>query len=41
MAMTDDPPRASRIARLALVGAIVGAVLVAFAYTGGWLRRGD
>ena len=37
MAMTDDPPRASRIARLALVGAIVGAVLVAFAYAGGWL----
>jgi catalase len=35
--MTDDPPRASRIARLALVGAIVGAVLVAFAYAGGWL----
>jgi catalase len=37
VAMTDDPPRASRIARLALVGAIVGAVLVAFAYAGGWL----
>ena len=37
MAMTDDPPRASRIARLALVGAIVGAVLGAFAYAGGWL----
>jgi catalase len=37
VAMTDDPPRASRIARLALVGAIVGAVLLAFAYAGGWL----
>ena len=38
--MTDDPPRASRLARLALVGAIVGAVLIAFAYAAGWLTPG-
>jgi hypothetical protein len=36
-AATEDPSPASRIARLALVGVIVGAVLVAFAYAGGWL----
>jgi catalase len=35
--MTDDLPGPSRIARLALVGAISGAVLIAFAYAGGWL----
>ncbi len=33
----DDPSQASRMGRLALVGVIVGAVIVAFAYAGGWL----
>jgi catalase len=36
-AARDDPSPASRIARLALVGVIVGTVLVLFAYAGGWL----
>ena len=40
MDVTDDPPPASRVVRLALVGAIVGAVLVAFAYAAGWLTPG-
>jgi catalase len=35
--MTDDPSQRSRLGRLALVGVLVGAVLLAFAYAGGWL----
>jgi catalase len=38
--VSEQPPRpltgASMLARLAAIGVIVGAVIVAFAYTGGW-----
>jgi catalase len=36
-AVMDDPSPASRMTRLALVGVLVGAVVIAFAYAGGWL----
>ena len=38
--MTDDLSPVNRLARLGLVGVIVGAVLVAFAYAAGWLTPG-
>jgi len=36
-AVMDDPSPTSRMTRLALVGVLVGAVVIAFAYAGGWL----